>query len=113
MPFTIRVRKIRQPLFRDAAHLHEKVLLEVVLGEFHVAVRAPSRTRWKGEKQVGQPGGERTQTDKEDPTVEGGMDASAKSDLSFRFPVNPAREKRVTYLRSLISLKNCYAGSLR
>jgi len=27
-------------LCRDAAHLHEKVLPEVVLGEFHVAVRA-------------------------------------------------------------------------
>ena len=27
----------------DTAHLHEKVLPEVVLGEFHAAIRAPSQ----------------------------------------------------------------------
>jgi len=33
-------KRYNNHLCRDAAHLHEKVLSEVVLGKFHVAVRA-------------------------------------------------------------------------
>ena len=34
----------------DTAHLHKKVLPEVVLGEFHAAIRAPSQPGKVGKK---------------------------------------------------------------
>jgi hypothetical protein len=36
----------------DTAHLHKKVLPEVVLGEFHVTVRAPSQPRRKRKAEI-------------------------------------------------------------
>lgn len=34
----------------DTAHLHKEVLPEVVLGEFHAAIRAPSQPTGKKQK---------------------------------------------------------------
>jgi hypothetical protein len=38
------------------------------------------------------------------------MDASAKSDLSFRFPVNPAREKRCHLLQVIDFIEKLGGG---
>jgi hypothetical protein len=43
----------------DTAHLHKKVLPEVVLGEFHAAIRAPSQPGAKVEKRKQKSGDER------------------------------------------------------
>lgn len=36
----------------DTAYLHKKVLPEVVLGEFHAAIRAPSQPRESGKTEA-------------------------------------------------------------
>jgi hypothetical protein len=79
--FTFVGKRYDNHLCRDAAHLHDEVLPEVVLGKFHVAVRASSRTR---KKQVRQVGGKRTDRQRGTPPWKGG-DERVSICLIYRF----------------------------
>ena len=99
----------------DTAHLHKEVLPEVVLGEFHAAIRAPFITQ-RGKCGNSGSGSRKKSRGMMMSRSKGGDDVSAAAAKKKRFSqkvlvgqfgrVEGGKETG-TYLRSLISLKNC------